>query len=184
MENKIKSNGKTYTEVRMDSAGIDRNYKHPLTRTFQYEYALFRTVKDLFASVHCNSMCTDKLRMYFLDLPGKAESTAENDAPVQGTKKGRTREAFLGEVRMLVERDVAEKVNFPMMHACAANAYIREEKDGTHIFVFTDEIYGFALRLRMQENGHPEKIEVCDLTGYTLIAENTSPIFAGMSKSA
>ena len=54
----------SYREVSIDGMAIDRNYKNPMTKVFQYEYALYLAVSALFQSVRCKSMCIGSLMLY------------------------------------------------------------------------------------------------------------------------
>ena len=55
-----------YTEVNLDGQGLDRNYKNPMTRQFQYEYALYKVVSEMFKAVNCrSSRWIDTLELYF-----------------------------------------------------------------------------------------------------------------------
>ena len=49
--------------------------RDPLTKVFQYEYALYTVVADLFESVRCKSMCVDTLKLYFRELGHKPDRT-------------------------------------------------------------------------------------------------------------
>ncbi len=135
-----------YKEVNLDrnGRGEDRSYRNPLTKAFQYEYALYLTVAGLFGSVRCRSMCADRLKLYFTEL-------------------GEKKDNLLSEMEQLVAKDVTGYITFPMMNVCAAEVKIIPEKDGTHSFIFTDGIYGFKLHLDMPEKGRPKHITVEDL---------------------
>ena len=152
---------KNYKEVKLDSNGHeeDRSRKNRLTKIFQYEYALYLTVSDLFESVRCRSMCVDSLKLYFMELGHKKE----NDEIYAGNKRKNTREDLLEEMGSLVSRDVIGRVSFPMMHICSAEVRTIPEENGTHSFVFSDGIYGFKIQLDSQGKGHPTKIEVTNL---------------------
>ena len=164
---------KNYKEVNLDSngCGADRSYRNPLARTFQYEYALYLAVADLFETVRCRSMCPDRLRLYFMELGHKKENTSTNgdqDTPdttgnTAGNKNRNTREGLLEEMKAFVSRDVVGHIVFPMMHVCQAEVKILLEDDGTHSFVFTDGIYGFKVRLDIKGKEYPTKIEVTNL---------------------
>ena len=164
----IKNIAKQYKEVRIDrnGRGEDRTYRNPLTGIFQYEYALYLAVADLFESVRCKSMCLESLKLYFCEL-GHKKGSAENDGNSGGSddemKSKKTQEDLLNEMKRLVDRDVTGNVSFPMMHICSAEVRTRAEEDGSHSFIFTDGIYGFMLHLDIQRNGRPKKIEVTDL---------------------
>ncbi|MCR5332060.1 MAG: hypothetical protein K6E62_12890 [Lachnospiraceae bacterium] len=159
---------KSYKEVKLDrnGRGEDRFYRNPLTRVFQYEYALYLTVADLFEAVRCRSMCVDSLKLYFLELGHKKEQAGnEADQVVQGEDGNNkiTREDLLAEMELLVSKDVVGHIIFPMIGKCIAEVRTVLEEDGTHSFIFTDGIYGFRLHLDIQRKGHPKKIEVTDL---------------------
>ncbi len=164
-ENKKMNNN--YTEIEIDNNGteIGRNYRNQLTRTYQYEYALFTALSDLFSFVRCRSLCVNRLKLYFKELPGRngAGGSAEADPAIAGGSRRRTQEDLLEEMKGLVARDVVGHVNFPMMGACAAEAVTVAEKGGALSFVFTDNIYGFKVRLVMPKKGCPARIEVEDL---------------------
>lgn len=155
---------KTYKDVtRKFSAEVfDKQYKNPLTKTFQYEYALYRTLADLFEKVVCMSKNVESLGLYFSELPQRAAKPDEESGQDTGSKK-KTQEKVLDEVAELVSRDVIDHINFPMLHRCAAYAYTIPEKDGSHSFVFSDGIYGFSVHMDVPKKGHPKKIEVSSL---------------------
>ncbi len=136
-------NNRKYIEVHFGENGYDTHYRNPLTKTYQYEYALYLAVSELFASVKCKSGCIESLKLYFSELPEGSNGVAD-------------------EMATLVQRDVAGSITFPMMHACAAEVRTRLEKDGTHTFIFSDGIYGFSVHLDKMKKGHPGKILVRD----------------------
>ncbi|MCR5119111.1 MAG: hypothetical protein K6B44_05770 [Lachnospiraceae bacterium] len=144
-----------YREVSLDTNGKggDRHYKNPLTKTYQYEYALYLAVSELFGSVRPLSMSLESLKLYFYELHVSKDG---------GGNSG-SREGLVREMRKLVSRDVTGNIIFPMMDVCAAEVMAVPDEDGTHRFIFTDGVYGFGLKLR-QDAGHPTGIELDDLT--------------------
>ena len=155
----------TSREVRLDRGGFERHYKNPLTKTYQYEYALYRKISELFQSVRCKSMCIETLRLYFRELPDRPASQLEAENPEQLADRHRKKkEDFLEEIEKLIQRDVAGKVTFPMMQDCQAKVRVHVEKDNTHSFTFTDGDYGFNVRLDMPRKGHPRRIKVRDVS--------------------
>ncbi len=154
-----KTMNKGYKEVRLDNngRGVDRSYHNPLSKVFQYEYALYTVVSGLFESVRCRSLCISNLEAYFMDLPMRSD---EDDDKKMNKK---TQEKLIAEVSALVARDVAGKINFPQINICAAEAAAIPEEDGMHTFVFTDGIYGFKLHMTMPGKGKPIGISVSDL---------------------
>ena len=71
------SGQRTYKEVKLDGIEFDKFYRNPLTKVFQYEYALYEAVSDLFAAMKCRSMCVDSLKLYFRELPHTPEQNSE-----------------------------------------------------------------------------------------------------------
>ena len=55
----------SYKEVSFDGLTVDRNYKNPMTNIYQYEYALYTVVSELFQTVRCKSLCPESLMLYF-----------------------------------------------------------------------------------------------------------------------
>lgn len=156
MNNKMNSNSRLqgYKEVKIDCGGIERFYHNPLTKAFQYEYALYEVMSGMFEAVSCRSMCIESLRLFFKELPHTAEQgmTMEEGDEIRSHLK---QEDALSEIAFLVERDVKGHINFPMMHACHTEVHVSTGKDGTHTFIFTDGIYGFSVRLDFGEKNDP-----------------------------
>ncbi len=153
---------KKYTEVKIGESSFEKSYKNPLTKTYQYEYALFTAVSDLFDHVECRSMCIDSLRMYFRELPVKGkdeDATEDKDSQVANIKK-MNQERLIDNMKTMVSSDVIGHITFPMMNKCAAEVTTITGKDGTHWFVFDDGIYGFAVHLTLEKNKKPVAIEV------------------------
>ena len=165
--NSIKAANKNekYREVSLDVGGYDRFYKNPLTKTFQYEYALYKAVSDLFGTVRCNSLCMESLKLYFSELGHKKEAEDKAAAEEAGSnaKSGKTQEGLVEEMKYLVSRDVVGHITFPQMNICAAQVKTIEEADGTHSFIFSDGIYGFKLSLEMKGKGKPARIRVFNM---------------------
>ncbi len=141
-----------YSEVSLEVNGYDNGGMNSLAKRFQYEYALYTVVSGLFSSVVCRSMCIDSLELYFSELPHSKEDG----------KKRMTQESLLDEMRTLVERDVIGSVIFPQMNICAAEAAAIPEEDGSHTFVFSDGIYGFAVHYENAKKKKPRHIKVED----------------------
>ena len=144
---------------RMD-IGINNNKN--MNRIYQYEYAMYKAVADLFLYVECKSMRIDCLKIFFGELPKKsAKENEREDSPAKaygsGARSGKrkSQESLLAEAAVMVSRDVIGNITFPMMHACAAQVRTVPEKDGTHTFVFTDGVYGFSVHLDINDKGFP-----------------------------
>ena len=175
-----------YTEVKLDNTVMDGKYKNPLTQTYRYEYALYRAVTELFASVECRSMCIESLRLYFMEMPHSTEKSLEkNREEDPEDKKKKTQEGLLQEMAGMVASEVAGKIKFPMMHICRAEAHVVTEGDGTHTFIFSDGVYGFSVRLKMQGKWKPVGIETKNLSPETADVETKklSPETAGVQET-
>ena len=155
---------RVYTEIDPEWDGYEKTYINPLTKTYQYEYALYQVLSGLFKSVECKSACIESLKLYFAELAhGSNDSgNASDDSAESATAKRKTQEQMLAEITHLVERDVQGRTDFPAMHDCRARMKVLCSSDGSHIFVFTDEVYSFAVRLNIPRKGR-KKIEVANL---------------------
>ena len=154
----------TYSEIKLDGGEpLDRNYKNPLTGRFQYEYALFRAVSDLFFSVKCQSLCIESLKLYFRELPLSSKKEDDPDS-ASSEKKRKTQESLLAEASMLVSRDVVSHITFPQINVCQAEVNVLTEKDGSHTFLFSDGVYGFTVHMELPRKGKPKSVAVRDLS--------------------
>lgn len=118
------------------------NYTNPLTRQYQYEYAMYKIVSEMFAGVECRSLAIDQLRLYYADLV--KESRSDSNKEKYSYAKQREVDA---DVQSMVERYVKSRIEFPQMNICRAEVRIRKDKNGCHSFSFTDGIYSFTLRM-------------------------------------
>lgn len=121
------------------------NYTNPMSKTYQYEYAMYLAVADLFHSVVCKSLGLKTLQLYFADLVTESKIT--------GTPNYRRQDELKEEMKKVVERDVIGKIAFPGINQCMAEVTIRKNPDETHDFTFSDGIYGFTVRLNGKIKG-------------------------------
>lgn len=158
---------KNYAEINLDGMNYDRHYKNPLTKAFQYEYALFKAVSNLFCSVTTNSMCLESLKLYFSELPHKGGDNTVNQGAewleTESKNPRTTQEGVMEKVTAMVARDVIGNITFPMMNICAAMMYVIPNEDGTHSFVFTDGLYGFTVHMETPGKGTSGKVTVTNL---------------------
>ncbi len=122
---------------------VRNNYINPMTKVYQFEYALFMLVADLFAAVECNSRCVDRLKLYYAELVRENRNTGHLSYEKQYEIEDN--------VQKLVYRDVIGKVVFPAMHKCKAEVSVMDKGNGFHTFIFNDGIYGFSVSLRHNE---------------------------------
>ncbi len=138
-------------------------------KIFQYEYALFEVISQMFFKVVTKSLCIDRLKLYFAELghpepKKKDENDTSSDSsvtsvstyePQYSKSKKKNQESVLAEVNGYVERDLKGNITFPLMARCQAVAKVLTHPDGTHSFIFTDGLYGFCVRLEFTEKGRP-----------------------------
>ena len=115
------------------------HYFNPAAKTYQYEYAMYLAVSEMFHSVVTRSMNLKSLELYFADLITESKTGVPNYSKQEKVKE---------EMKQLVERDVVGKIKFPQMNRCKAELTIRKNSDDTHSFVFSDGIYQFSVRLK------------------------------------
>ncbi len=121
-----------------------RNYYiNPMTKVYQYEYALYVIVADLFKAVECNSRCIERLKLYYAELV--------KDNRLTGHLSYEKQYEIEDNMQKIVARDVIGKVVFPGMHMCKAEVTVIDMGNGSHTFLFTDGVYGFSVSLRYKE---------------------------------
>ncbi len=119
------------------------DHKNPLSNVFQYEYALYLLVSDLFYDVQCSSVfALETLHLYYMDLV-----TTNRSGKASYEKQLRVE----SRISSWIKRDVSGRIVFPMIDECRAKATIEQCPDGTHRFVFDDGIYAFSVKLRQDE---------------------------------
>jgi hypothetical protein len=119
--------------------------KNPLAKTYQYEYAMFLAVSELFAGVSYRSRLIESLKLYYFELPVRSDGSDKLSV------NGKSREDYVYAMSEMVKRDVVGDVKFPMMNVCKAEVKVRTLKNGTHSFFFTDGIYAFRVHLKMEK---------------------------------
>ncbi len=158
---------KTYTEVEIKGTDFAKSYRNPLTKVFQYEYALYEVVARGFAHVEVKSMTIENIKMYFKELPLKSkdenESAEDNTREQESQSKKMSQEKMLKDMETLVAKNLPGNIHFPMMDKCAAEVSTVCAEDNTHWLIFTDGVYGFAIHLTMKGKGKLKGIEVRDL---------------------
>ena len=151
----------------------NRDYRNPLAKFFQYEYALFMFVADFFRRTRCDSMIIRTLELYYAELVSENRETGHASYERQYRIEDR--------ILRLIDRDLAGKIIFPGMDICKAEVTIRTEADGLHTFFFSDGIYGFGVGLELEKKTDEEGEERTFLKG--LRFTNLSPsVVKGVGK--
>lgn len=92
----MREENRNYTEVALDGHPFDRHYRNPMTKQFQYEYALYKVISGMFESVVCRSpICVESLSLYFKELPSES-GTVPADRLKDTEKKRRTGNDIIG----------------------------------------------------------------------------------------
>ena len=118
-----------------------KEFKNPMTKYFQYEYALYMMVSDFFHKVHCDSLVLKTLELYYKELVSENRETGHVSYERQYRMEDRILE--------LIDRYIAGKVVFPGMEICDAELTIRNEESGLHSFFYSDGVYGFGVGLKL-----------------------------------
>ena len=121
------------------------NYKNPMSRIYQTEYAMYLAISELFYAVRCSSKALTTLKLYFADLV--------TESKVTGTPNFRKQEEMMNELRHAVKRDLIGKIVFPSINQCMAQVTIIKNEDYTHSFTFSDGIYGFTVNIERTKKG-------------------------------
>ncbi len=134
---------KTYTEVEIKGTDFAKSYRNPLTKVYQYEYALFEAVSKLFARAIVKSMSIENLKMYFKELPLKSkeesESGSENEQEKEKQPSKMSQEKMLKDMDALVSKNLLGNIHFPMMDKCAVEVSTVCAEDNTHWLIFMTE---------------------------------------------
>ena len=131
------------------------NYTNPLTKQYQYEYAMYSIVSGMFEGVECRSLTLEQLKLYHAELV--KESRSDNSKEKYSYTKQKELD---NEVLAMVKRDVVGHIEFPQMNICKAEVKIRKDKNGSHSFTFTDGVYSFTLRMQAPRKGRRGRILV------------------------
>ena len=102
------------------------DYRNPMAKTFQYEYALYLLMSELFHDVHCSSVfALETLKLYYMDLVSTSKS-----GNVSYEKQYEIEE----KISYWIKRDVIGHVHFPQMDRCRVEITMKKQTDLSHIF--------------------------------------------------
>ena len=118
-----------------------KEFKNPMTKFLQYEYALYMMVSDFFHKVHCDSLVLKTLDLYYKELVSENRETGKASYERQYRVEDKIQE--------LINRDIADKVVFPSMETSDVELTILNEKNGLHSFIFSNGIFGFHIGLKL-----------------------------------
>ncbi len=128
-----------------------------MTKVYQYEYALYMIVSDMFKAVECNSRCIERLKLYYAELVRENKNTGH----LSYEKQYEIEE----NIQKMVARDVIGRIVFPGMHKCKAKVTVMDRGNGFHTFLFSDGIYEFSVGLRHKEARKTQGNVITMITG-------------------
>lgn len=119
------------------------DYRNPMTKIYQHEYVLYMLMSHLFYKVNCSSEYLLKtLKLYYMDL-----SNVSKFGNVSFERQYRLE----NKIEYWIKRDVIGTIVFPHIHRCRVNLDMYLQKDGSHLFVFSDGIYAFSVSLKLEK---------------------------------
>ena len=129
------------------------NYRNPLTKTYQYEYAMLLELGRLFRSTTSRSMCIETLRLYYAELV-----KTNDNGKISYSKQLEMEE----ECNKIIKRDFIDRLSLGVLSEADAKITVKKHKDGTHIFIYDcGDGRRFAVRMTRK---FPKKIKVKDLS--------------------
>ncbi|MBR4582157.1 MAG: hypothetical protein IKO32_13080 [Lachnospiraceae bacterium] len=125
-------------------------YKNPLTKVYQYEYAIYSLLTGYFKSTECNSRAIESLRIYYSEL-----------VSVSATGKCSYEKQYELEekCKALIHKCISGKVRMPHASRRHAKVIVTPNPDKTHTFTFQSGKDSFSYRFVIEEvkDEEPEK---------------------------
>ena len=146
---------------------MKNTYKNPMSNVYQYEYALYMLVSNLFEKIISSSRVITTLRLYYAELVKESKETGHLSYEKQYLMEE--------EIQKMITRDLVGKITFPGINRCRAKLTVRTSNSGLHIFRFSDGIYGFEVFLELKRDkrtgaavitGRPKGILIRNITGF------------------
>ena len=117
-------------------------YKNPLTKIYQYEYAVYTLLTGYFKSTECNSRAIESLRIYYSELVSvSATGKCSYEKQYELEEKCET----------LVQKCILPKISMPGANLRHVKIYISPNQDKTHTFTFKSGEYYFSYRFVLEE---------------------------------
>ena len=117
-------------------------YKNPLTKVYQYEYAIYTILSSYFKSVKCESNAIETLRLYYSELI-KTNSNGHDSYEKQYEMEE--------EVERLIQKSLIGKITMPAIQDRDVHVTVTRNEDETHSFTFESGSYSFTYRLVLEE---------------------------------
>jgi len=129
------------------------SYRNPLTKTYQYEYAMLLVIDRLFRSTSSRSMCIETLRLYYSEL------VKTND---NGNLSYARQIEMEEECEKIIKRDFIDKIKIGSLAETDAVISVKQTKDGSHIFIYDCGV-GRRFAIKMSRR-YPKRISVKDMS--------------------
>ncbi len=126
------------------------NYRNPLAKTYQFEYAVYMALAGSFRSVSCRSNALETIRLYYLEKVKGGESNK---------KKYRLTEDSCRKVRAMICRALGRGG----LESLDAHIKILRMPEGNHVFVI-DCGKGMRCALMAEVKGRRKTIVLRDLS--------------------
>ena len=117
-------------------------YKNPLSKVYQYEYAIYVILSSYFRSAVCESKIIEKLWLYYSDL---VKTTPNGNFSYE--KQYQIEE----ESEALITNGIIGNIHMPHMDERDVIIIVDPNEDGTHSFTFKSGAYSFSYRLVLEE---------------------------------
>ena len=127
------------------------NYRNPLAKTYQFEYAVYMVLAGSFRSVSCRSNALETIRLYYLEKVKGGESNNK--------KKYRLTEDSSRKVRAMICRALGRGG----IESLDAHIKILRMPEGNHVFVI-DCGRGMRCALMAEVKGRRKTIVLRDLS--------------------
>lgn len=137
------------------------NYRNPLAKTYQFEYAVYMALAGSFRSVSCRSNALETIRLYYLEKVKGGESN---------NKKYRLTEDSSRKVRAMICRALGRGG----IESLDAHIKILRMSEGNHVFVI-DCDRGMRCALMAEVKGRRKTIVLRDLS-IRKISENKTQV--------
>ncbi len=126
------------------------DYKNPMEKVYQYEYAIFMIISDMFTEVNYTSRCFDMLKICYMEL------VKLNDSGNPSYKK---QYDIDDECADLVKRDLIGKIDVGQLNNQSAYVKVDLLPDNFHAFTFECS-NGSNFAIRLKGRGRKSRIQV------------------------
>ena len=126
------------------------DYKNPMEKVYQYEYAIFMIISDMFSEVTYSSRCFDMLKICYMEL------VKLNDS---GNPSYKRQYEIDDECMDMVKRDVIGRIDTGALNGQSAYVRVRMLPDRFHVFTFECS-GGSNFAIRLKGRGHKSTIQV------------------------